>query len=195
MMATDYVDKYNGIKSNLDVCFKLIDKGAAVLKGCRESSMFFVNNCELPELIFELRLAKLDIYVLYRDRNRSLVFIYRQQELARHLSCRETRNYLRHCGYEGDLLFGYLPRLRKRVSKYYRGEMEFPHEVGVFLTYPICDVEGFVKYQGRQCLFSGYWKIYDNLSQTLSRFADFDRARKEAMEEWLEGKSLCEIVS
>ncbi len=191
-MIASYMDKYNSSKVNIG--FKLIDKGAAVLKGCRESSMFFVDSYELPELISELRLAKLDMYVLYRDRSRSLVFIYRHAKLSEYLSQQDTKNYLRNCGYEGGLLFDYLPRLRKRVSRYYRGEMEFPHEVGVFLTYPICDVEGFVKYQGRQCLFSGYWKIYDNLSQTLSRFADFDRARQEAIEEWLEGKSLCEIV-
>ena len=83
--------------------------------------------------------------------------------------------------------------LNEKIA-YYEKKDIFPHEVGVFLGYPLCDIQGFIKSQGDAYLFSGYWKIYDNLNQTLLKFADFDRAKEEAVDEWFAGKKLYEIA-
>ena len=110
------------------------------------------------------------------------------------MSADDTYSYLKSCNYRGSEFSDFLPRLRERLKAYYEKRDIFPHEVGVFLGYPLCDIQGFIKYQGDAYLFSGYWKIYDNLNQTLLKFADFDRAKEEAVDEWFAGKKLYEIA-
>ena len=42
-----------------------------------------------------------------------------------------------------DLLKKLLERLADRIGMYAGRETVFPHEIGVFLDYPLADVEGF----------------------------------------------------
>ena len=37
-----------------------------------------------------------------------------------------------------------------------------PHEIGVFLGYPIWDVKGFIDYKGKDFKYCGTWKVYNN---------------------------------
>ncbi|MPN35997.1 hypothetical protein SDC9_183502 [bioreactor metagenome] len=39
-------------------------------------------------------------------------------------------------------------------------ERQFPHEIGLFLGYPLHDVVGFIENKGRNFTCSGYWKSY-----------------------------------
>ena len=38
--------------------------------------------------------------------------------------------------------------------------MKFPHEIGIFLGYPLADVAGFIRNKGRNCKCIGTWKVY-----------------------------------
>lgn len=42
---------------------------------------------------------------------------------------------------------------------------DFPHEMGILLGYPVEDVEGFIINNGKNELYTGYWKVYDNLTK------------------------------
>ena len=37
-----------------------------------------------------------------------------------------------------------------------------PHEIGVFLGYPIWDVKGFIDNKGKDFKYCGTWKVYNN---------------------------------
>ena len=169
-------------------------KTAPLLKALKPSSMFFATTKELEYVCENMKKAGLDFVTLYEKSDRNLIFVYRSLALGEHLFTDETYSYLRSCDYKGNEFSDFLPRLRKRLKAYYEKKDIFPHEVGVFLGYPLCDIQGFIKYQGDAYLFSGYWKIYDNLNQTLLKFADFDRAKEEAVDEWFAGKKLYEIA-
>lgn len=88
-----------------------------------------------------------------------LIYVCREAWLGRILSDRMTRAFLQALGYRfsggGEDL---LAQLSRRLCL----EEEFPHEVGVFLGYPLFDVVSFIENGGRNCAFSGYWKAYDN---------------------------------
>jgi hypothetical protein len=43
------------------------------------------------------------------------------------------------------------------------GEGMFPHEVGIFLGYPLEDVKAFEVMSGRACRYSGFWKVYSDV--------------------------------
>ena len=174
---------------------RLLIQSALVLKGCKQSNMFFVRDEEL--LIFaDLAVrTRLRLALLYSQRGRHLVFIYRKNELLDYLNSEEVSTLLREYGYEGERLEGFFSKLRKRMSGFYKRAELFPHEIGLFLCYPLCDIKGFVKNGGQNFLFSGYWKVYDDLEATLKLFADFDRARERAVSEWLAGRTLYEIAA
>ena len=38
----------------------------------------------------------------------------------------------------------------------------FPHEVGLFLGYPLDDVTGFIEQKGKNYKCCGIWKVYGN---------------------------------
>jgi hypothetical protein len=59
---------------------------------------------------------------------------------------------------------------------------EFPHEIGVFLGYPIEDVWGFIVNEGRNALSCRYWKVYHDVERAQEIFRRIDDAQRHAME-------------
>ena len=80
------------------------------------------------------------------------------------------------------------------MNGFYNRMKEFPHEVGIFLGYPICDIKGFLENKGERYLHSGYWKIYGNLEETRKKFLSYDEAREIAIGEFLSGRELESIA-
>lgn len=193
-MLDNLVERLKSAKKSDRSELGVILKMAPVLKACKPSSMFFATAKELEYIGENMKKAGLDFVILYQKSDKSLVFVYRDLSLGEYLFADDTYNYLKSCNYNGSRFSDLLPRLKERLEAYYEKKDIFPHEVGVFLGYPLCDIQGFIKYQGDAYLFSGYWKIYDNLNQTLLKFADFDRAKEEAVDEWFAGKKLYEIA-
>ena len=56
--------------------------------------------------------------------------------------------------------------------------MQFPHEMGLLLGYPIEDVVGFMEHSGKEYLYSGYWKVYENVPAKKQIFTRYDEARE-----------------
>ena len=48
---------------------------------------------------------------------------------------------------------------------------EFPHEVGLFLSYPPEDVKGFLEHRPCKCV--GCWKVYENEEAARKTFAKY----------------------
>ena len=87
-----------------------------------------------------------------------------------------------------------LERLSKRVCQYSDGEICFPHEIGAFLDYPIDDVKCFIEKDGKDSLFSGYWKVYNNPGRAKMIFSAYDKAKTSAVNEYLIGKNIRDIA-
>ena len=81
-----------------------------------------------------------------------------------------------------------------RYRLYKAGQADFPHELGLILGYPLCDVIGFIKNNGQNCLYCSYWKVYDNLSQTKKVFEVYDKVRFQMVKLVEYGKSFKELV-
>ena len=70
----------------------------------------------------------------------------------------------------------------KRFREYKAGKADFPHEMGIFLGYPLGDVKGFIEHHGRNCLCSGYWKVYENEEKACETFRLYARVKQIAMD-------------
>ena len=173
---------------------RLIIQNAAVLKGKRISGMLFLNDKELARISMKLHNTNLSLIILCTCKKRHLVMVYRAKELEEHLRSKEVSDYLREFGYRRDDFISNLIRLHQRMNGFYNKMKEFPHEVGVFLGYPICDIKGFLENKGERYLHSGYWKIYGNLEETRKKFLSYDEAREIAIDEFLSGRELESIA-
>lgn len=70
----------------------------------------------------------------------------------------------------------------------------FPHEIGVFLGYPACDVRRFMSDGGRICGNGGCWKAYGDCSEVNRLSAGFRRAKLLAAELIVGGADLREMA-
>lgn len=69
----------------------------------------------------------------------------------------------------------------------------FPHEIGVFLGYPLEDVRGFIAGGGEGCKLCGYWKVYGDVERARQSFARYDRCRAALCARIDQGKRLPDI--
>lgn len=113
----------------------------------------------------------------------ALVLLYRSEALMRLLSAPAVRIILSRAGYQEDMgLSEVLDRLRKRLVS-----GAFPHEIGIFLGYPLKDVVGFMGLAKIPFSCQGPWKIYGN-PQTSLRLAETFRYCRSQM---AEGLAIC----
>lgn len=121
-----------------------------------------------------------------------LVLVYRPQMLYDYLSGKEARSILRKDGYPEE---GNLQELLQHLKKRFEVRVEFPHEIGLFLGYPLEDVKGFQKYKGTESKLCGYWKVYGDVESAKRTFASFDRCREFIGRQIQLGYSISQAVS
>ena len=100
-----------------------------------------------------------------------IVFVYRHDCLEQMLSDDAYQSFLAEAGYERTNLDGLLEQLSYRL----RTQPEFPHEIGVFLGYPLRDVIGFIENHGRNFTCCGFWKSYGDPAEMQVCFACYRR--------------------
>ncbi len=98
------------------------------------------------------------------------VLAYRPDSIDALLADGDIVGFLQSYGYDCADRDTVLARLAERM----RGE-DFPHELGIFLGYPLDDVIGYIESGGENCLLCGCWKVYHDPS---AKMRIFDRHRK-----------------
>lgn len=104
---------------------------------------------------------------------KALIYIYRPGELENTLRSNGVRRLLKSCGYTRFETAWALETLRTRLNS----EESFPHEIGVFLGYPLEDVLGFIENDGRNCLSCGCWKVYSDECAALAAFRRYEKCK------------------
>lgn len=97
-----------------------------------------------------------------------LIYVYRQGRLGDILHRPAVQGFLCAAGYPRT---ADCRRCLDCLSTRLRQEQEFPHEIGVFLDYPLQDVIGFVQNKGKNYTFTGYWRSYEDPARARDRFA------------------------
>ena len=106
-----------------------------------------------------------------------LVYVYRESRLREVLTDENVRAFLAQEGYtlseDGDC-----EPLLRQMARRLCCEAEFPHEIGVFLGYPLTDVVGFIENQGRNFTCCGCWKAYGDRDAAERLFAQLNKCTK-----------------
>lgn len=128
---------------------------------------------EFAALHRQLKDRGVTMTILKVANGKALIYIYRSEELEKTLACDGVRRLLRACGYNRFDVKGALYTLKARL----RDLDAFPHEIGVFLGYPLEDVLGFIENGGRNCLSCGCWKVYSNECEALKAFERYEKCK------------------
>lgn len=103
-----------------------------------------------------------------------LVYVYRPARVAQILQRGEVLRFLQREGYRPAGPEGLLEQLSDRLCC----EGEFPHEIGVFLGYPLADVIGFIENRGKNFALCGYWKVYTDPEAAQAQFARYKKCER-----------------
>ena len=149
---------------------------APTLAGIKAGSMFSYQVGSKEEMREDIRrlnrlLVSRGLTVLpLRFRNgKALLYVYRPASLKKELCNLEARKILRDAGYPELCCEGCIKCLIKRMQ----GNDEFPHEVGLFLSYPPEDVSGFIRNRAQNYKFIGYWKVYGDEERARATFSRY----------------------
>lgn len=145
------------------------------------------------EIKKEITYFQVDYELLYESKDMYFLFIYDSRLLKQVLKGNQSNCILRKNGYMTSDFKQVLEKFKKRFQEYKEEKIEFPHEVGIFLGYPVEDVEGYILNKGENYKFCGYWKVYYNVEQAKRTFRFFTEVRDYAVNLLIAGRELKEI--
>ena len=132
--------------------------------------------------------AKGFYFVILGGYDRLLVYVYHYERLQKLLLSREVKAFLYTLGYTYTSAEEAVGQLKERMPG------KFPHEIGVFLGYPLSDVRGFIS-DPNGCILCGCWKVYSNVAEAERTFERYRRCSACICRQMQQGKSLTQIFN
>lgn len=146
---------------------------APTLAGIKSGSLFTCSCSSKAETEASLRDLNrrlvdkgLRVIPLRYMKGKVLVYVYRPRVLEKDLQQAQARSILSEAGYQYAGADGCVVQLARKFGE----NGDFPHEIGLFLSYPPEDVRGFMDKRGRDCKCVGTWKVYGDVDSARRRF-------------------------
>lgn len=178
----------------------LIEQAAPTLAGIKPASLFPYCAESLENAVYEInewnnKLSALGIKIRIlcscEKRKRTLVYVYRKSALSKILSDSNNIDFLSEWGYDHNAdVNEMLCKLTDRIEC----GSTMPHEIGVFLGYPLEDVIGFIKNKGKNHSFCGYWKAYGNPDEARNHYLQLKYCCTYFREQYKCGASALELA-
>lgn len=182
---------------DLEYLFSVIIRNAApTIKKHKTSSLInFSNSNRNLNNIWERYKDKvkekldIDYFELKKDTTNMLVLFYNKEKMELSINDNKNMQFLKRFGYNENmdlkqcLLF--LGRRFKNMC---------PHEIGIFLGYPLEDVESFVNCPNEKCKMVGYWKVYHDIEKAEIIFNKYDEIKDAIMRLMIKGIKPTELL-
>lgn len=167
---------------------------APLITGLKVSNLLIIpkGNEEVVKRI--LNRTGISYYRLIQTRTKTTFLLFRRNELEEFLSDENVKNVFRKAGYKSLQIGKILRTFSLRYEAYMQGDKSFPHEMGLLLGYPVEDVVGFVENNGKNFLYSGYWKVYKNQKAKVKLFDKFKVAEETLIHLLSNGLSMSDII-
>ena len=194
-MPTEAVlNRLSSRKVTESLTMQIILHCAPVLKNVKMSSMFTVPAAYMRFVRSLFRETGIKVKCLCQGAGRAVVYVYREEEVQQCLADPKVAAFLMQYGYDSTQVEKCLNYLSRRVSLSSQGMESYPHEMGIFLGYPLEDVRGFIQHGGKDSQYTGYWKVYGDVDQAKATFRAYDNAKESAVVEYMAGKQIQEIA-
>ena len=157
-------------------------------------SQFYSSRQEVLDFIAQqdkmLKAKGVRIVLVKMTPRTALIYVYRQKQLARLLSRTGIQKFLAQYGYKNFSVAACLNHLRGRLLL-----SDFPHEIGVFLGYPLDDIQSFIDNKGANCPCTGYWKAYNNIDRAKLIFNLYRRCTDECCRRFERGTDILRLTA
>lgn len=167
---------------------------APLITGLKVSNLLIIpkGNEEVVKRI--LNRTGISFYRLIQTRTKTTFLLFRRNELEEFLSDENVKNVFIRAGYKSLQIGKILRTFSLRYEAYMQGDKSFPHEMGLLLGYPVEDVVGFVENNGKNFLYSGYWKVYENQKAKVKLFDKYKVAEETLIHLLSNGLSMSDII-
>lgn len=182
-------------KSNSLYIKRILEMLGAVILGSKPAEIINVPGSKEDK---KIKLSKIEAFfsncsrITYRiitthDGGKRVLFI-NEKSMEKVLVNKRCINFLKFVGYSSDYeLNDYMDELVFRLQS-----EEFPHEIGVFLGYPLKDVLGFMGYWKNELVEVKNWRIYGDKEISYEVYNNFMRD-KAIMKEMIETMNINEL--
>ena len=167
---------------------------APLIAGLKLSNLLVLPNKDLDKATNILKCAGISYFVVAVVDGKAAILLFERKWLDTYLQKEKVWKIFQDMGYQDDGLGKILYAFRLRYEGYLMKNWDFPHEMGLLLGYPVEDVEGFIRNQGKNCLYVGYWKVYENPFEKMQLFHEFERARDILLRLVSDGQGIVEIM-
>jgi hypothetical protein len=119
--------------------------------------------------------------------------LYRIKDLKKDLSREEAAKILHEIGYKNCAPDQCMMRLIGRL----RAHAGFPHEIGLFLSYPPEDVRGFIAHgtnRSEGCKLVGTWRVYGDAESARAIFEKYRKCTEDYCKQWSDGVPLMRLA-
>lgn len=168
---------------------------APLIAGLKTSNLLIISRENMPKVKRILKRTILSYFTLYAGEEKTILLIYDASRLGEYLGRKKVRSLLLQWGYEGNCMREWFYLLRERYRAYIEEKANFPHEMGLFLGYPEEDVVGFIENAGKNSLYSGYWKVYGDVTEKIELFQKFDRAKEILIQFLADGMTILDAMN
>lgn len=120
----------------------------------------------------------------------ALIYVFRPERLKKDLSNQDAENILKDSGYTERNINKAIKHLMRNLNS----NGNFPHEIGLFLSYPPCDVKGFIEEKAGNYKYQGVWKVYGNVHKAKETFRKYDECGKNYLKRFRNGTCLEKLV-
>lgn len=158
---------------------------APVITGIKLSNLLILSSEDEGKLRAILKKTGIISYRLLQEKNKTTYLLFRKIPLCVYVNNKNIQKFLEEMGYRDFTLGKILCTFQYRYESYMRQRKDFPHEMGILLGYPIEDVQGFIEEKGKNYLYSGYWKVYQDVASKKKLFEQYENAKEELIL-WLE---------
>lgn len=176
---------------------RVIEHCAPTLAGIKSGNLFryrfsMKENVlqELEEINLKLNVRGVYLEAVRWEEDAVLIYTYRKSHLERELRQDGVHELLGEYGYPDCEVKNCLEHLKKRLCQY----DSFPHEIGVFLGYPLEDVKGFISHKGKECKYIGLWKVYSNEQETRKLFEKIKKCTLTYSKMFANGRSISQMT-
>lgn len=167
------------------------------LAGIKTGSLFncsYKSKNEVCEFLRDLNVSlnsKGLRFIPLRFKNKKvLIYAYRPSRLLPEVQEKEADKLLSQRGYCTQNCGRCLARLMNRLGE----DDEFPHEIGLFLGYPVEDVKGFIENKASRAKCVGCWKVYGDAEKAQKLFQQYKKCTTIYKKLWYSGKPLTKLA-
>ncbi len=181
--------------SDMALCGEILAKHCApTLADLKLANMFVHNGNDALNHVrimnSMLKSSGIKSVILRKNPGGYLLYVYRTEKLTEILSQKDIREFLYRYGYRFETSDAAIMKLKERLKS-----DEFPHEIGIFLGYPLEDVKQFIKNKGKNYKLSGTWKVYDDVDKCEKLFKKFKESTRVFMHAVTAGDSILKLCN